>query len=63
MLLYELVEKCNSNEEEDIKSFIGKLSDFLDQQTDKSIYILANDTNLGTLYAVAEIFLIYWSRK
>lgn len=48
---YVFSDMYKNSEEEDIKSFIGKLSDFLDQQTDKSIYILANDTNLGTLYA------------
>lgn len=48
---YVFSDMYKNNEEEDIKSFIGKLANFLDQQTNKPIYILANDTNLGTLYA------------
>lgn len=39
------------NEQRDIEDFIEKLVDFLNEQTDKSIYILANDTNLSRRYS------------
>lgn len=34
----------------EMEIFIEKLSKFLNEQTDKTIYILVNDTNLSTMY-------------
>lgn len=36
--------------EEEIKIFIDKLANFLNQQTYKNIYVLANDANIGKKY-------------
>ncbi|RGS30911.1 MULTISPECIES: hypothetical protein, partial [Clostridia] len=44
------------NSAEEIRRFIDKLAKFLNEQIGKSIYILANDANIGMKYEVEEIF-------
>ena len=38
------------NSAEEIRRFIDKLAKFLNEQIGKSIYILANDANIGMKY-------------
>lgn len=47
---YVFSDMYKNNTQKDIEEFIEKLACFLDEQTDKSIYILANDINLSTSY-------------
>lgn len=47
---YVFSDMYKKNTEEKINEFIEKLAYFLNNQTDKIIYILANDANLGKIY-------------
>lgn len=47
---YVFSDMYKKNEEEKIRLFIDKLAKFLNEQTDKNIYILANDANIGMRY-------------
>lgn len=47
------------NSAEEIRRFIDKLAKFLNEQIGKSIYILANDANIGMKYEGGRDFLIF----
>jgi len=47
---YVFSDMYKKNSAEDIKKFIDKLAKFLNEQTGKKIYILANDANIGSNY-------------
>lgn len=52
----------NSSQEE-IEAFIEKLTRFLNEQTEKTIYILVNDTNLSTMYSGGREFFDILNEK